>query len=139
MEERVGKQRGDSGGILSLVRILDEHDRALEYDLMTRTGRKLNEYLRMGAAGIVALISFISYLPKDAALSMELDPKDEFGEWNTQRKTNAILADLFDVFVAAHSKKGTRPKPYPRPKQKQSIGKDPIPLSEFWDWWNKGR
>ena len=48
----------------------------------------------MGAAGIVALISFISYLPKDAALSREMDPKDEFGEWNTQRKTNAILADL---------------------------------------------
>ena len=91
----------------------------------------------MGAAGIVALISFINYLPADSALNKALNPKDEIGEWNTQMKTNAILADLYDVFVSAHSKKGTRPKPYPRPKKAQSIGKDPIPLSQFWDWWHK--
>ena len=104
---------------------------------MTRTGRTLTEYLRMGAAGIVALISFINYLPADSELNKALNPKDEIGEWNTQMKTNAILADLYDVFVSAHSKKGTRPKPYPRPKKAQSIGKDPIPLSQFWDWWHK--
>ena len=136
----IRRKRSNSGGILSLVRILERHDRALEYDLMTRTGRTLTEYLSMGAAGIVALISFITYLPSDSELMREMHPKNEFAEWNTQIKTNAILADMFDAFVSAHTKKGVQPKRYPRPKQNRSIGKDPIPVSQFWDWWHgKGR
>lgn len=107
---------------------------------MTRTGRTLNEYIAMGAAGKVALISFIKYLPHDSALKREMNPKDEeILEWSTQTKTNAILADIFDAFVAAHTKKGRKAKEYPRPKQKKAIGKGAIPLSEFWDWWNKER
>lgn len=93
----------------------------------------------MGAAGRVALLSFINYLPPDSALNSEMNPDDEKGPWFTTVKTNAILADIFDVFMAAHTKKGVQPKPYPRPKQKQKVGKDPIPISEFWDWWNKER
>lgn len=107
---------------------------------MTRTGRTLNEYIAMGAAGKVALISFINYLPHDSALKREMNPKDEeILEWSTQTKTNTILADIFDAFVAAHTKKGRKAKEYPRPKQKKEIGKGAIPLSEFWDWWNKER
>lgn len=127
-----------SGGILSLVEIIKNHDRALEYDLMTRTGRTLAEYIAMGAAGMVALLSFINYLPPDSALRYSMDPSDEFGEWYTTKKTNVILADLFDVFVAANTKKGRKAKEYPRPKQKKKIGSGAIPISEFWDWWNRG-
>ena len=126
-----------SGGILSLVQIIEEHDRALEYDLMTRTGRTLDEYLQMGAAGRIALISFINYLPPDSALSQELNPKDETAAWFTTMKTNAILADIFDAFVAANTKKGTKPKAYPRPQAKQTIGNGAIPVSQFWDWWHE--
>ena len=106
---------------------------------MTRTGRTLTEYLNMGAAGKVALISFINYLPPDSALYRAEHPKEEVTEWYSTLKTNAILADLFDIFVAAHTPKGTRPTTYPRPKQNQNIGKDAIPISEFWDWWNGKR
>ena len=105
---------------------------------MTRTGRTLTEYMNMGAAGMVALISFITNLTPDSALNRAMNPKDEFGSWYTTAKTNAILADLFDVFVSANTKKGRKAKEYPRPRKKQGIGKGAIPISEFWDWWNGG-
>ena len=103
---------------------------------MTRTGRTLAEYIDMGAAGLVALLSFVNYLPLDSALRSEMDPDNEYAEWLTTIKTNKILADIFDVFVAANTKKGRKVKEYPRPKQKQRIGRGAIPISEFWDWWN---
>ena len=126
------------GGILSLVQTIEDHDRALEYDLMTRTGRTLSEYMEMGAAGKVALLSFINYLPPDSELRKAMDPQNEFGEWNTTMKTNVILADLVDVFVKANTKKGRKAKTYPRPKKRRKIGSGAIPMSEFWDWWNGG-
>ena len=46
---------------------------------MTRTGRTLEEYMDMGAAGKVALISFIENLPIDSALDHAINPKDEYG------------------------------------------------------------
>ena len=138
MGGRVSESRRFRGGILSLVQTINEYDRALEYDLMTRTGRTLSEYIDMGAAGMVALLSFINYLPMDSQLRQTMDPQDEVGEWSTTKKTNMILADLFDVFVSANTKKGHKAKQYPRPKQKRKIGSDAIPISEFWDWWNGG-
>lgn len=132
-------KRGKPGGIISLVRLAEEHDRALEYDLLTRTGRTLSELMDMGAGGRLALLSFISHLPPDSALNRELHPKDKFGEWYSTVKTNAILADIFDLVMAAHTKKGAKPKEYPRPKKKQSVGKGAVPVSEFWEWWNKER
>lgn len=123
--------------MISLVRLIEKHGRALEFDLMTRTGRTLNEYMAMGAAGKVALLSFIRHLPPDAALCRELHPEDETWMWTTATKTNAILADLFDVFVSANSKK--KQKPYPRPTKKEKIGRGAIPIKDFWDWWNKER
>lgn len=106
---------------------------------MTRTGRTLTEYMDMGATGKVALLSFIEHLPPDSALGRELNPDNEAIDWFSTMKTNAILADLFDVFVAANTRKGHKPKEYPRPKKKQTIGKGAIPISVFWDWWNKER
>lgn len=91
----------------------------------------------MGAAGKVALLSFLKYLPPDSALNYEMNPKDEYGPWYTTAKTNGILADFYDAYVAAHTKKGTQPKRYPRPQKKQQVGKGAIPVSKFWDWWNK--
>ena len=138
MGRRVSEGRRFRGGILSLVQTINDYDRALEYDLMTRTGRTLSEYINMGAAGMVALLSFINYLPMDSQLRQTMDPQDEVGEWSTVKKTNIILADIFDVFVSANTKKGHKAKQYPRPKQKKRIGSGAIPISEFWDWWNGG-
>lgn len=106
---------------------------------MTRTGRTLAEYMNMGASGVVALISFVEYLPIDSALRRETNPKDEYWAWHKTVKTNSILADIYDVLVAVNTKKGRTPKPYPRPQEHRTIGKDAIPISEFWDWWNGGQ
>lgn len=92
--------------------------------------------MNMGAAGKVALISFIKFLTPDSALSRDMNPKDEFGIWYTPVQTNKILADLFDAFTAANSRKGHRPKPYPRPSKKQGVGRGAIPVKDFWKWWN---
>ena len=138
MGRGIGSRWCKRGGILSLVQIVRDYDRALEYDLMTRTGRTLSEYMEMGAAGMVALLSFVNYLPADSALRSATDPQEEIGEWNTTRKTNMILADLFDVFVSANTKKGRKAKQYPRPKQKKKIGSGAIPIRDFWSWWNGG-
>ena len=107
---------------------------------MVRTGRTLSEYMDMGAGGKLALLSFIKYLTPDSALRRELDPKDAHGEWYTTVKTNAILADIFDVFVSANTKKGTKATKYPRPNDsnKKTVGKGAVPISEFWDWWKQG-
>jgi hypothetical protein len=137
MEQRVEWTGRNCGGILSLVRLINQYDRSLEYDLMTRTGRTLSEYINMGAAGLVALISFIQNLPPDSALNRAMNPKDEVGAWYSPIKTNAILADLFDAFVAANTKHGKKPKEYPRPQKHKTIGHGAVPVSEFWDWWNK--
>ena len=90
----------------------------------------------MGAAGKAALISFINYLPPDSALYREMNPRDELGVWPTRAKTNAILADLFDLIMAVNTKKGVKPKEYPRPKKKQTFGRDAVSVDEFWEFWN---
>lgn len=90
---------------------------------------------------MVALVSFIENLTHDSALAKSIDPKDEFSQWFTTAKTNAILADIYDAFAAVHAKRGRIPKPYPRPQSShgtRTIGKGAIPISEFWDWWNNG-
>ena len=92
--------------------------------------------MEMGAAGRVALLSFINHLPPDSALRAAMDPGSETSEWFTTLKTNKILADLFDVFVAANTRKGQKRTKYPRPKEKRRIGRGAIPISQFWDWWN---
>lgn len=122
-----------------------DHESALDYDLMTRTGRTLDEYMDMGAAGIVALVHFIAHLDVDSALMRDMDTTD-VAEWGSNLKTNVLLADVFDAiamfnhnFATAHSKhKPQKPKPYPRPwaKEEDKIGKGAIPISQFWEWWS---
>lgn len=107
---------------------------------MTRTGRTLDEYMDMGATGVVALVSFIQNIPPDSALYAEINPKDERPAWMTTWKTNAILADLFDAFVASKTKKGKKPQRYPRPKgEERKLGKGAIPIKDFDKWWNEKR
>lgn len=88
---------------------------------------------------MVALVSFIRYMPPDTELSREMDPQNEKADWYDTLKTNIILADIYDAFVSAHTKKGTKPKTYPRPVERRTIGKGAIPLGDFWSWWNKER
>lgn len=116
---------------------------------MTLTGRTLSEFEAMGAAGTVALIHFVEHLPLDSATACEASGHTELREWSQLTKTNILLADLFDnlsamqfLYIKSKTKKGKakQPKPYPRPWRKdktRKVGRDPVPVSKFWDWWEK--
>lgn len=104
-----------------------------------------------GALPWGALLHFVQFLPRESALKTELVPVSAAERWTRGDATASLLADLFDLvaaFRAEQAVKGTehkpkRPKPYPRPGMKpkgtRHIGKDPIPIDRFEDWWNARR
>lgn len=110
-------------GILSLANAIKEHREAIERDLLTYTGYQLSDL--GGALDWSAMRSFMHNLPIDSAMGHELHP--EYAPWATQTKTNAILANIFDVLsqinanlvaIGSHEP-AKQPKPYPRPQQKK--------------------
>lgn len=138
----------NAGGIVSLAKAINEHREAFEYDLLTNTGYQLSDI----GAGLDwnAVRTFMRHLTADSAVGQELHP--EYAEWATRTKTNAILADIFDMLatinaniVAIGSRKTTKqPKPYPRPNQKkpenvQHFGRDALPPDELHTWFEKKR
>lgn len=116
---------------------MNEHHEALESDLL-KIGYELKDVGH--SLSWSALHSFISNIEPDSALCKELDP--EVFKWNTAIKTNAILADIYDVLalinsnlVAIGSKKPAKtPTPYPRPTNKKDnnhIGEGAVPADEL--------
>lgn len=85
-----------------------------------------------------SLFSFIKHLPPSSAYFREEHPEE--AAWLNGWKNASILADLWDLTVAIHSQRGKEPQKYPRPGAKEDnkrhYGADPIPISEFNDWWN---
>lgn len=125
------------------------HGSALDYDLMTRTGRSLDEWLDAGAAGMVALAHFCRHLDTASATWRSVTGRTGWAGWDDGLTANRILTDIYNAiaalnhnFVRSRSKKrgGKPPKPYPAPWARQDdnvkhFGKDPIKASRFWDWW----
>lgn len=79
----------------------------------------------------------------------ELNP--DISAWSTTLKTNAILADIFDVLAMINAnlnaigsgKPAKKPKLYPRPNQKnegeQHFGAGALPRDELREWIKKKR
>ena len=97
--------------------------------------------------GWANLLTFVHHLPPTSAVYREY--YGDASEFSSDLKQNAILADVFDAIQAltytyakAHGGKGKKPKPYPRPWRvddgAQHIGSNPIPISEFNDWYYGG-
>lgn len=75
----------------------------------------------------------------------------EQAEWATRTKTNAILADIFDMLAVINAnlcsigsgKKSKHPKPYPRPGKKddnkQTIGSGAVTKQELEDFFERKR
>lgn len=131
---------GRTGGIAYLAGLLEEHPAALDHDLITQTRYTLDDV--PSRLGWSHLAHFVAYLKPGSALHDELHPEYSSFDFKT-----ALLADIFDLlgsfrytYVAANSKsKPRRPKPYPRPwteRKSQHYGKDPIPASQFAEWWD---
>lgn len=75
-------------------------------------------------------------------MAQELEP--DLAAWASTFKTNAILADIYDVLsqinanlVGGFSRKRTqKPKRYPRPgdDDKRKVGKDAVSVEELDQW-----
>lgn len=144
--DRKGK-RCQVGGIISLAGFVDDHAEALNYDLMTRTNYQVDDI--GGALSWSSLYSFIKNVGSDSALAKDLGKSTGWGE---TLKTNAILADIYDLLQvihadliswASHGKKKAKIKPYPRPGQdedkKRKFGKGAMPLDELRNWLKERR
>lgn len=110
---------------------------------MTRTRYLLSDIGR--ALPESALLSFVLYLPPDSALKTEIEPGNN---WLSGQRTDMLLATVCDLlsmfqytYLKANGGKPKKPKPIPRPGVKDSvqrIGKDPIPIQDFDDWYYGG-
>ena len=145
-QRRVRGERSHTGGIAGLAEVMEEHGKALNYDLMTRTRWTLADVGRDMPWS--ALAAFVEYLPPDSALSRSI------GTDATWTRDQMLMAQICDYLAEANwmfvckgikkSKWPKRPKPIPRPgvsdedKGAKHIGKDPIPVSEFEKWYYGG-
>lgn len=125
---------------MSLAKFIDEHGEALTYDLMTRTHYTIDDI--GGALSWRSLYSFIKFLGTDSALARDLDKSTG---WETTIKTNAILADIYDLLQVINANlvkvgggKTKKINPYPRPggdeDKKRKIGKDAVPVTDLREW-----
>lgn len=86
----------------------------------------------------------MKHLPGDSALAQELEKATG---WENTIKTNAILADIYDllqvlnaniVAIGSHGKQRKNIKPYPRPGRDEDntrrFGKGALPLEELRAW-----
>lgn len=126
--------------MISLAKFCEEHDRALNYDLLTQTNFQLDDV--GGSLSWGAFRSFIYGLRTDSALARDLGKATG---WEDTLKTNQILADIYDLLQVINanicqmaSGKHKNIKPYPRPgdkaDDKKRIGKDAMPLSKLREW-----
>ena len=137
-----GSQWDISGGIISLATFVDEHDKALNYDLMTRTNYQLDDV--GGALSWSALNSFVHNLKTDSALAKDLGKSTG---WEDTLKTNTILADIYDLLQVINLNlsmlgggKKRKITPYPRPgkdEDKKKIGKGAMPLDRLREWFKE--
>ena len=105
-----------------------------------QTGHSLDDV--GGALNWSALGAFLHRVDPDSAIAHEIEP--EIANFSSTFKTNAILADIYDMLaqinanlVAGFSRKRTsKPKRYPRPGdgEKRRIGKDSMTVNELDNW-----
>lgn len=92
--------------------------------------------------------SFLRNIGADSATARELRP--DLAEWATRAKTNALLADLFDLLSVMNAnivgigsgRRPKRPKFYPRPgerKDEKRFGRNPLPKDDLKKWLEEKR
>ena len=109
------------------------------------TGKSLDDVGR--SLSWSALGAFLHKPDIHSELAKEMEP--DLAAWAETVKTNAILADIFDILAMINAnicaigtgKKAKKPKKFPRPTDKETkqIGKDALPLDELREWFKKKR
>lgn len=112
----------------------------MEKDLLIQTGHSLDDIGR--TLSWSALGSFLHNIDINGEIARELDP--DLASWSTTIKTNAILADIYDILATINAnvcalgtgKKAKQPKPYKRPGDKDAkrIGKKALPPDQLKAW-----
>lgn len=132
-----------NGGIIGLAKFIQEHRKAIQSDLLRQTGYELEDVGR--SLSWDALNAFLKFPGPDSALLREINP--ETADWAGQMKTNAILADIWDLLSVINAnlvalgsgKPSKKPKQYPRPNKKehddeQRIGSGALPADQLRKW-----
>lgn len=98
-----------------------------------------------GALSWSALGAFLQRVDPGSALAHELEP--ELSAWATSFKTNAILADIYDMLAQINAnlvsgfsrRRSQKPKRYPRPgdDDKRKLGKNAVSIEELDKWFKK--
>ena len=94
-----------------------------------------------------ALGAFLRNPEITGEIARDLEP--ELTKWVSTAKTNAILADIYDMLAMINAnvcavgsgRKATKPKSYPRPNdsEKKSIGKNALPPDQLREWFEQKR
>jgi hypothetical protein len=89
----------------------------------------------------------LRHIDINSETARELDP--DLAAWGGTAKTNAILADIYDMLAMINSNlvaigsgnKARKPKPYKRPGDKdvKHIGKNALPPDQLREWFKKKR
>jgi hypothetical protein len=135
-----GGLQGHRGGIHGLLTLIDEHQEALEYDLIA-LGLRL-DWLGTSRLDWRDLLVIVKNLPRTSATNRAAN--GETAQWSL---TDYLLAGIFDLIAVgnwqrAGKKNAPRPKPLPRPgdtSKGRKFGSKPIPIKDFTSWWEKGR
>ena len=136
-------RRARHGGTLGLAEIVARHGEAVEYDLITRTRYTLDDV--GGELPERALLAFVRRLPMESETRAALSP--DCG-WSRTEHLLARLCEGVEQLAWIESCKGLKKSKWPpRPKRIQRpgvepdgkrVGRDPIPISDFDDWYYGG-
>lgn len=129
MAERVCDQ---SGGILGLLRLVEEHSEAIEFDLI-RMGLRVRH---VGSSDFNwrDFLVVVKRLGRDSETYRELHPDDDTS-WMVSDYLLATIADITHMRLwQAGGGKGKKPKPIPRPGEVKRRKGDSMSVEEAKAW-----
>lgn len=134
MAERGRRRRP---GIIGLLTLIDEHQEAVEYDLITH-GVRLRD-LGTDRLSWRDLKIIVKQQPGNSALARAINGDDYL--WDIHAQLAALIVDHLAVgnWQRSGDKRAKRPKPVERPGHRpERFGREPIPMDAMADWlgWN---
>lgn len=130
---------GQAGGIVGLLELIDEHQEAVEFELLL-IGRHLDE---LGTPALswrdfLVLVRRWQKMPGNALAAAVHGV--EVPSWGEQ--VMATMVDLLQAIawkLPRPKRAAGKPKRFARwweKRKQQKFGRDPIPMSTFDDWWD---
>lgn len=128
---------GHGGGIVGLLELIDQHQEAVEYELLV-AGYRLDDLgtPALSWRDLLVLMHRWLSLPHNAVA----EAVDGHTRWTVAEQLLAVIVDVLEWANWQRLGKRSAPKPkrVPRPWEKSAskkYGKDPIPASQFDAWW----